>query len=152
MAPSLEGVEVDINYYLDAWVLSLSASYIDTERTDVRPPLIEGEPLVYAPRTNAHVSLQYNFTVGAYESYIRSDVSYVGEYESGPQSLNLAPGGDYVDANLRLGVNMNRWDLALYGKNITNNDDLRVQNGTGTSSAGVRARPLRIGLELTYAF
>ena len=152
---STQGIEVDMRYVLDAWLLNMSASYLETEREDVRPPLFEGEPLVYAPKSNASIGLQYNFTVSGYDAFARTDVSYVGEYESSTQALGLGSAGEYVDASIRAGITVDNWELALYGANITNNDDVRVVNDAdalGQNSIGVRARPRRIGFTLSYNF
>jgi iron complex outermembrane receptor protein len=148
-----QGIEMDINYLFNDWQLSLGASYIDTKRVEVRTPLTEGEPLPYAPRTNAILGLQYNFTTNGFNSYIRTDIAYVGEYESAPARLGLEPGGDYGNVNLRFGMTIEQWDLAIYAKNLSNNDELLVQSGgADENGVGVRSRPRQVGLAINYSF
>ena len=75
------------------WQMNLAASYIDTEWTEARAPVTVGERLVYAPRANARLGLQYNFDLSAYPAFVRTDISYIGEYETSLQasvSLKLA--------------------------------------------------------------
>ena len=153
-----QGIEMDINYYLsDDWQLSLGASYIDTKRVEVRVPFEEGERLPYAPRTNAILGLQYNFTANGFNSYVRTDIAYVGEYESAPAYLDedFRPGGDYTNVNLRFGMTIEQWDLAIYAINLSNNDELLVQangNGSDEGRLGVRSRPRQMGLAFNYSF
>jgi outer membrane receptor protein involved in Fe transport len=147
---------MEINYRFDDWQLSLGASYIDTKRVEVRTPLKEGEPLPYAPRTNAILGLQYNFTANGFNSYVRTDIAYVGKYESAPAwlaDLGIKPAGDYANINLRFGMSIEQWDLAIYAKNLSNNDELLVHaNGVGETSLGVRSRPKQVGLTFNYSF
>ena len=136
---------------------SLGASYIDTERVDVRTPLIEGEPLPYAPRTNAILGLQYHFTANGYNSYVRTDIAYVGKYKSAPAWLALLrmdqPSGDYVNVNFRVGMTIEQWDLSIYAKNLSNNDELLVHaTGIGQESVGIRSRPRQVGVAFNYSF
>ena len=147
---------MDINYHIEDWQLSLGASYIDTNRVNVREPLIEGESLAYAPRTNAILGFQYNFTANGFDSYVRTDIAYVGEYESAPAwlaDLGIESAGDYTNVNLRFGMTIEHWDLAIYAKNLNNNDESLVHtNGGGETSLGVRSRPRQVGLTFNYNF
>lgn len=148
-----QGVELEANYHMDAWVLNISASYMDTERTKVRAPIFEGEDLIYAPRTNAHVGLQYNFILATYSAFVRTDIAYVGEYQANIRDLGYPLAGDYIDVNFRLGIKRNNWALSFYGTNMTGEDDLRITNaGSGENKVGVRAQPRKLGLELSYHF
>ncbi|MDB9999456.1 TonB-dependent receptor [Porticoccaceae bacterium] len=150
-----QGIEVDATYLLDAWQLNLSASYMDTKRTNTRPPIEEGERLVYAPRTNATAGVQYNFMLNDYSGFVRTDISYVGEYASAERAFafRAAPAGDYVDASLHIGITMNQWDLTFYGTNLTGNEDVRISNGAvGDITKGIRAVPRKLGVKVSYDF
>jgi outer membrane receptor protein involved in Fe transport len=128
---------------------------MDTERTNTRLPIIEGERLVYAPRTNASAALQYNFMLNGYSGFARTDISYVGEYASAERALAhvAAPAGDYVDASLHIGITMNQWDLTFYGTNLTGNDDIRINTAAGGDiTKGIRAVPRKLGVKVSYDF
>ncbi|MDC0000504.1 TonB-dependent receptor [Porticoccaceae bacterium] len=144
-----QGIEVDMTYLLDAWAFSLSASYMDTARTNTRPPLKEGERLAYAPRTNANAGLQYNFTMNGHSGFIRTDISYVGKYPSAESLFPFPVAGDYVDTSLHLGITMNHWDLTFYGTNLTGNDDARV---FFFNDVDIRAVPRKLGVKVNYNF
>ena len=143
-----QGIEVDATYLLDAWALSVSASYMDTARTNTRPPLKEGERLVRVPRTNASAGLQYNFIMNGYSGFIRTDLSYVGKYTSEQSQFSYPDSGDYIDASSHLGITMNHWDLTFYGTNLTGNDDMRFT----ASPVDIRAVPRRLGVKVGYNF
>ena len=152
-AAESQGIEIDANYIIDDWALSISASYIDTKRVGVRSPLIEGERLTYAPRTNASLGLQRNFTIDGIAAFVRADIAYVGEYESAPVWLGFDSAGDYVNANLRLGLDVEEWDFAIYAKNLTNTNEVLVHaDGAGDSGVGTRSHPRQFGITLGYSF
>ena len=147
------GIEVDAVYLTGHWQLNLSASYMDTARTNTRPPVVENEHLVYAPRTNASAGLQYNFTLKDYASFIRTDIAYVGEYASSERAFSLPAAGDYLDVNLRFGTRINQWDLSLYGTNLMGNDDRRINRGSFDGNVqDILAAPRRIGVQASYNF
>ena len=145
-----QGVEIEVNYLVTPeLVLNLATSYMDTEITDAVPPLSKGDRLIYAPRTNANLGLQYNFDLEAFPVFVRTDISYVGEYETAPSVNAFSTGGDYVNVNLRAGLNMDQWSVAFYASNITNEDELLVFE---TANNARRVSPRRIGLEVSYDF
>jgi len=144
-----QGVELEVNYNVtESLVINLAASYVDTEWTEARAPVELGERLVYSPRTNANFGLQYNFGLGSYPAYVRTDIGYVGEYETFPR-INVSPAaGDYVKANLRGGITIDNWSIAVYGDNLMNKETpLYIDTDTGT-----RLSPRKLGLEVSYNF
>ena len=148
-----EGIELEVSYHMDAWMLDLAASYIEAEWTNVQSPILAGDTLSYVPRTNANLGLQYNLTIGEYAPFVRTDIAYVGEYESLDRSQPFATGGDYILVGLRVGVDLEKWQIALYGDNLLNEDTLLFHiNGIGENSLGNRLSPRKVGLELSYNF
>ena len=149
-----QGIEVEATYLLNEWAFSLSASYLDTARTNARPPLEEGERLPLVPRTNASVGIQYNFNLNEYSGFIRTDISYVGTYASDQNQFTFPDAGDYVDASLHLGITMNHWDLTFYGSNLTGNDDARffIGGNFGSPVQDVSAVPRKLGVKVSYSF
>ena len=144
-----QGIELETNYQVtDDLVVNLAASYIDTEWKDARPPVEVGERLVYAPRANARLGVQYNFDLRAYPAFIRTDIGYVGEYETYPKASASPQAGDYVNLSLRAGLSIDQWSIALYGANLTNEDSSLVFD----SDTGNRLSPRKIGLEVSFNF
>jgi hypothetical protein len=92
------------------------------------------------------LGVNYQFDVSALPAYVRGDFRYSSSYRSGGQwpdssyslqSLNTA---EMRQLNLRAGVTVNHWDLALFADNVTNSQDIygvSYPNGryTGCSDA-----------------
>ncbi|MDB4077559.1 TonB-dependent receptor [Porticoccaceae bacterium] len=151
---SSQGIEWAADYAVtSSLLLSLSGAYIETEVTN--DPLIpenNGRSLSYAPRVNAGLGVEYSFDVGGYPSFVRTDINYLGEYFTTHPERGVS-GGDYVNIDLRAGIDIDQWSLALYAKNLTDEQVvLRYYGATTTSGSNIRATPRRIGLELKYAF
>ena len=144
-----KGVEVDVNYLVTSQLsVNLSASYVEAEWKDTTGITAEsGESLSFAPRTNASMGLQYSFDMSSYPAFARADINYVGEYENGFKSSGFPTSGDYVNANLRLGIDIDQWSLALYVTNLTDED-----SSIASAVSDIRVIPRRLGLEANYTF
>jgi outer membrane receptor protein involved in Fe transport len=94
-----EGIEVEANYAVSSnLLLNLSASYLDARLTE--SPLLDvpdpQDELAFSPN-NASLGLEYNFELGAYPAFVRTDVSYVEDYRTDiALTQATARGGDYV--------------------------------------------------------
>ena len=131
--------------------INLSASYIDAEWKETLGAGITnpGESLTFAPKTNANIGVQYDFELSAYPIFARADMSYVGEYHSAPEGFGWETSGDYVNINLRVGMNVDEWSLALYATNLT--DEANAINTLATFWER-RQNPRTLGLEASYKF
>jgi outer membrane receptor protein involved in Fe transport len=145
-----KGVEMEAAYLVTPQLaINFSASYIEAEWVDTEgTPAQPGESLSFAPRTNANLGVQYDFDFNQHPAFVRTDVSYVGEYQTSFENFGFGEAGDYVNVNMRLGVNIDQWSLALYGTNLTN--ELAVVHSSPASEYLVK--PRRIGFEARYSF
>ena len=151
-----EGIELEANYAVSSnLLLNLSAAYLDARLTE--SPLLDvpdaEDELAHAPN-NASLGLEYSFELGDYPAFVRSDISYVSDYRTDIALAQQAlRGGDYVKTDLRLGVSIDSFSLAVYAKNLTNEDDILLSSRQG-GPAGIAFRlpPRRIGLSLSYDF
>ena len=145
-----KGIEVETNYLITPQLaINLSASYIEAEWKKTEGITAEpGESLSFAPRTNANLGVQYGFDVSSYPAFVRADVNYVGEYETQFKSSGFGTAGDYVNVNMRLGLDIDQWSLAFYVVNLTDESSL-IHSGPSNEYI---VRPRKVGLEANYAF
>ena len=150
-----EGVEIEANYAVTSDLqVNLSASYIDASVT--KDLVVEniGRELAFA-NDNASLGVQYGFDLMSYRAFIRSDISYVGPYDTHMSGLFPGGGGDYVKVDLRASVNINQLSLALYASNLTN-DDTTLYDSTlkfdGFRGAVTKLPPRKIGFSVDYIF
>lgn len=148
-----EGIEIETSIYIESgFTVNISGSYIDATYTSSRvgfSTIEEGDDLLFSPNASASLGLQYDFDFHGNNSFMRADLSYIGEYETGVnESLPVA--GDYVALNLRLGAEKENWALSFYIDNVTDEDAITAQNLTETY--GNRLRPRRIGGQIQYKF
>ena len=147
-----EGVELEASFAVgQGLTVNLSGSYIEAEFTAGRvgTSTVEvGDSLMFTPHVNASLGFQYDFDMGSNPSFVRTDMSYVGEYETGVNETS-PPGGDYVMLNLRVGTVVDRWSLDFYVDNLTNENATLAYNAF---SYATRVRPRRMGAALSYKF
>ena len=147
-----QGVEFEAGYTITPELqVDFSASYTDTEWTEATAPVTKGESLVYSPKVNASLGLQYNFNLRDYPAFVRTDISYIGEYETSPKQFGYPKAGDYTKINLRAGISIDQWSMALYATNLTNYNDYTNFDGGGAIVATLPS-PRKIGLEVSYSF
>ena len=146
-----EGVELEGSFAVTADLLvNFSAAYMDTELTESRPaaPAEVGESLPFAPQSSASLGVQYDFELADSPSFVRADMSYVGEYENGFQSDNYPTSGDYTKVNVRAGMSLNEsWSLGFYVNNLLGEDATTIDERTD-----LRVTPRKLGFEASYNF
>ncbi|MDB9953762.1 TonB-dependent receptor, partial [Porticoccaceae bacterium] len=150
-----KGIEMEAIYLVTPQLaINLSASYIEAEWEETEGITAKsGEYLTFAPRTNANLGVQYDFDLSGFSAFARTDISYVGEYETAFQSdrfldFRYDAAGDYVNINFRLGINVDQWALAFYAANLTNEGS--IINRFPRSEYGLT--PRKLGLEASYHF
>ncbi len=142
-----QGIEVEASMLLtDSLRFFVSGSYVDAEfRNDLAGN--EGERLPMSPEYNGNVGLEYDFNISGHESFVRADLTYVGDFTTSGSIPTES--GDYTTLNLNAGVSLGDFDLKLIGSNLTNEDAVTV---AFFLDRGWRLRPRTIGLQLGYRF
>ncbi|TQV68024.1 TonB-dependent receptor [Exilibacterium tricleocarpae] len=142
-----QGLEFETTYFASQdLLLNLSASYTDTELLDDTIGA-KGERLLYTPRTNANLGVQYNFELSEYASFLRTDLGYVGDYKT-DLAGRRENSGDYVKLALRAGISLKQFDIEVYGTNLTNEDEVV----TNFDRWGFRVPPRIVGMDIRYHF
>jgi hypothetical protein len=129
---------------------------------------LSGKPTANAPRWTATIGADYDRSLSQDLLFgLSARIRYSSKYAVSPFGQPLAVQSSYVnvDAALRLGAANDRWQVALVGKNLTNNfvaTSAFDQSGTGSASGGqtgtlanqfgLFAPPRTIALELTTRF
>ena len=117
-----------------------------------------GDQLPASPAVKASAYAQAGFDVLERRGYVRADIQYVGEQftDFGRQGVRF---GDYMVANLRAGVNLERVELIAFANNLFNSDgktsavDATFVSGVPLGERGaIRVRPLTVGLTVRARF
>ncbi len=131
---TVKGGEVQGNVQLtDAWAVGFGGSYTSAKLDNARlesfadfPSFapdgdVSGNTLLRQPEWQANANLRYVRAINAdWEFRGRADVTYQDEYFGGLDNQWTVPSHTYV--NLRFALESERYTIALWGKNIFNND------------------------------
>ena len=82
--------------------------------------LVDGNPLPRAPKWNANFTLRYSKPVGNGELYAFTDWSYRSEYNFFIDEAKEFKAKPLTEGGLRVGYKWDNYEVALYGRNITN--------------------------------
>ena len=144
------GVEIEGQVLMsDIWSMNYGLSYVSAELSDQAPGLGEsGDRLPGSPEFQMSVGLQADFDLMGRPTYLRTDVTHIGEYFNNLQEAGLEA-GDYTTINLRAGINVTeRMSLSVFARNLTNEDGLTwIETELGDGRANY-LRPRTIGIQL----
>jgi iron complex outermembrane recepter protein len=158
------GVEAEILVRpIDNLTLSAVASYTDAEFTSIAEAYqlasasTPGDPLPGIPRKKFNVDAQYGRALGDDRSwFVRADWTWLSSVPTGFTTQNRRPsyGALGASAAYRIG----RYELSLYGRNLTDDDGIvDISEGATTSIEGVfwtqiSTPPRTIGFNLAVDF
>ena len=153
------GFDVDFEALLtDNLLLQVAVGYNDTEIDDpnlripvcgsgactVSDPLdangfaiVDGNPLPNAPDWNYNIRLQYSLPVSYGEFYAATDWMFQSDMQFLIYDAVEFHSGDVFEGGVRFGFahNSGRWDAAVFGRNITDEENLKgvidFNNNTG---------------------
>ena len=153
------GFDLDIEALLtDNFVVELGIGYNDTEIDDpslavatcgsgactVENPLnidgralVDGNPLPNAPEWNTNLRLQYTIPMNAGELYLSADWMYQSDMQFVIYKATEFDSGGTHELGVRAGFAhaSGRWDAAVFGRNITDEENLKgvvdFNNNTG---------------------
>ena len=150
-AATVKGAELEMSARpFEGLSVSLAAAYTDTRITEANTSLgaVQGDPLPLVPEVNGNLGMSYEFPAfGGAVLYVRGDVTYVGSQYS---SFRALPVGfkvpDYTLVNGRVGVQWDRYEVALYATNLF--DERIATFRTTNPLRDTILRPLTFGLNL----
>jgi iron complex outermembrane recepter protein len=165
-----QGVEWDTTLTpLDGLTVRWSGAYTDAELTadaplvngldTLGPQGVDGAPLPYSPEWASTLAVDYEWTVfGDAEAYIGGDVRYTGERVG--SFTTVTPFGQfsrvelpsYTLVDLRAGVDLNRFGVELFARNVTNDDSPTSFGGAFASPQAGVPRPRTIGVQVSARF
>jgi iron complex outermembrane receptor protein len=153
------GAELELHFKLDAvpgLVLSVNGGLNHATLTSSTNLLAAqpGQHILYTPRWTATASIDYRHALTEdVRGFLSIDYDYTGESNgsytvSSPNYINAA----YGIVNLALGVEKGSWQIALFAKNLLNNDTI-IQSPTINSLVeGYSVQPMTAGLRVTKKF
>ncbi len=149
------GVELESEVVLTEGLnLSFNLGWLDTEvvKNDDNPAEV-GEEITNIPELTYNINLEYRFPVLQGEMELRAD--YIWEDEVfGSQGFGDSPEWDTLGLRATYTPESERWQLALWGRNVTD-EVYWTSNGIG-QTAGIGATPRKLqpdrtlGATLTY--
>jgi iron complex outermembrane receptor protein len=153
------GLDLDIDAMLsDRLLLQIALGYNETEIDDpnLRIPvcgsgqctvvdsldsdgfaIVDGNPLPNAPDWNANIRLQYTIPVAAGDFYLATDWMFQSDMQFLIYDAVEFHSGEIREGGVRVGFSHDsgRWDAALFGRNITDEENLKgvidFNNNTG---------------------
>jgi len=158
----IQGVEIEL-LAIPAEGLQIDAywAYMDTKYTSLAPGVTittVGNHLTRAPQNKFHIGAQYTFGIDnlleGWTATPRVDYTHTSKYFFDPNNIanQTQPAHDMVDARLSFASPENRWEVALWGKNLS--DELVATYVTNFAPYGQQlvpyAPPLTFGVSVTF--
>ncbi|MBS0421195.1 MAG: TonB-dependent receptor [Proteobacteria bacterium] len=154
-----KGVEAEINARpLDALRVWLSGSYTDAKYQSIAAAfqgssaVLAGDAVPDVPKRKVNVGGEYTRSFGNYQSYLRLDWSHLGAVPTGFTYKDVRPAYSTLDG--AIGVRGERYEVSLYGHNLTNTDGILSIGVGATDSYGavfnsrIFIPPRTVGIDL----
>ena len=157
----VSGVDLYLRYRVaDHLELGFTGNYTDSELVEsVSNIYAEGDPLDYVAQYGFSLWTNYSFNWSDHASgYVRLDYNRQGKAHSRNRSFDVPSLGfeyhgtsDVIDMlNARVGWERESWTMALYGKNLLDDEGFLGPDGFQLVSA--RPQPRTIGFNVGYSF
>ncbi len=151
-----EGIEFQAGFQATRSLrVDVSASHVNARlvKDAPREGLSAGMRLPGAPKVNAGLGVQQEFAIGGHAAFVRADAIYVGPFYSrvGQSTVN-GESGDYVKLDASARISIDKLNVDLYVRNLTNEDAFTGRGNDYGPLYGYRLRPRTIGLQLGYDF
>jgi iron complex outermembrane receptor protein len=161
-AATSKGFEVELTAVMDQLTLTGSLGYTDATFDSFKDGGgigvdFDGNRLALSPKYTLGISAEYRFRFGRNASgYVRGDYSYRSGVYHNPDNvrpLSYSPGYDLVDARAALQFDDSHWELAIWGKNLLDEDYENTKWITflGTPATQFGA-PRTFGVEVRWSF
>ncbi|MDP9011426.1 MAG: TonB-dependent receptor, partial [Pseudomonadota bacterium] len=158
-----KGVEAEINFKpVESLLMSLSGSYTQAKYQSIAGPfqgasaVQPGDAVPDVPRQKFNVGGEYTKALADYTGYMHLNWSHLGSVPTGFTYKDVRP--EYSALEASVGVRRDRYDVSLYGHNLTNtNGVLSIQEGTPYSFGSVfrtqiSTPPRTVGIDLKMHF
>jgi iron complex outermembrane receptor protein len=139
--------------------LSVGLGYLQGEYKDavLNGVDISGNNLVEAPELNFNIAMDYDFNIGSDGLLIlHLDSNFVDDQYFDAFNSDDVATDSFWNTNGRLiyTPDNQNWQFALWGKNLTDNDEFvgRIRASAVTSVFGIAPQPRRFGVEASYKF
>jgi iron complex outermembrane receptor protein len=164
-AAEMKGAELEVvsrlapglDFNFAAGYLASKYTELDPQLATLNPPLTLNKELVKAPKWTLSTGLQYAFQAGsAGRITLRGDWSYKSRvfHDVFNDARLVQPGFDIVNAFTSFTTNDDRWEIALFGTNLT--DERYRMSGNSSVGFGLAestfAPPREWGATLKYRF
>jgi iron complex outermembrane receptor protein len=157
------GLDLDVTVQpVEGLLLRGGLGLLDTELPafvgPILGPIPEGNELPNAPDVSANGLARYEFPLSntGYIGALQVDFHYSGEARREAQNLPLATADDYAVWNARASISSadDRWELAVWGKNLSDNEYEQFVVFIAFSQAAYQsfAPPRTFGATLSYRF
>lgn len=156
-----KGAELTASFIpMTGLTFSLNGAYTDAYLTKATSPAVgglNGDSLPYTPKWATALRGDYDWNVSGATAFVGGGLSYTGDRTFDFTTRTSAGGdlrtiGSYVTLDLRVGAEVGRWSLELYGKNLTNETGIASVAGAGALPNGAVGlayiRPRAIGVSL----
>jgi iron complex outermembrane receptor protein len=118
-----------------------------------------GQDVLYTPEYTASVLANYGWRVtSAIEGFLRTDYEYTGKsFGSYVISTPTAPNPGYINpgysvVNMSTGVNIDKFEIALFAKNLFDNKTILQSPLIDGEIQGYTLRPVTVGLSFQAKF
>jgi len=152
------GAETDLSYQMTPHIrLQANAFWSDPKISHGNPLLVQtAGRLPGVPESSASASLRYGFSLpNDDDAFVLLDGQYVGRSYAG-FDVNSPAMGDYLTANLRLGLQHGPWRASLTVDNLSNARANTFAYGNPFAfekqEQGTPLRPLTVGISVSRSF
>jgi len=156
------GVEAEVVLVpLSGLQFNASVAYTNAKLDKASFPLVEGSRLAGVPDWSGYLSAQYSFPLAGQHGYVRGDFQYVGksvsdvpdQTGSGP-FFGAYPQRAYSLVGLRAGISSDRWEAAVYVRNLLDEraDTFIRDLGLPDLLTSTVTRPRTIGVDLKVRY
>lgn len=113
-----------------------------------------GEPFPLAPKWQGSVDAQYDFPVNStMTAFVGANASYQGKTNAGFGQLSELDVDSYTLLDLRAGVELDKWRLQVWGRNVTNKYYwVQVARQFGDALVRYSGMPATYGATVSYHF
>lgn len=120
----IKGIEIEaVARPFDGFQIDGSYAYLDAKFTEYSIPGLNytGNSLPRSPKNKFNIGSQFETPIGGLSAKLRVDYSWVDDafFEASNIPQQLWPSHDNLDARLSLSGPDDRWELSLWGKNLT---------------------------------